>query len=398
MKLNTPGFVGERLKEAREARGLNATQLADLLQVSRQSISKYENGLQSPSPEVMEDICRILRLPLEFFLYKRKRKLDKTSPVFYRSLSAATKTERLRAESRYIWLQDIFSYLWQFIEFPSVNLPQFDLPSDPSQISTAMIEEIAVKTRRHWHLGDGPISNLVWLLENNGIIVGSYSLEATTLDAFSQLCYDRPHIIIGTDKNSSVRSRFNAAHELGHLILHRNLSNTHLNKKEYFSLIEKQAHYFAGAFNFTESAFSEEVSTCTLECFRLLKRKWKVSIGAMLQRAKDLGFIDPQEAQLLHRSYTRKGWRQQEPFDDEIPVEQPQLIKNAFELIIQQGVQSRSDVLHKLKLNPRDIEEIAGLESNFLTETKVIELPFRSRFQSSEPFEKEGNVINLFKS
>jgi Zn-dependent peptidase ImmA (M78 family)/transcriptional regulator with XRE-family HTH domain len=397
LKPNTPGFIGDKLKEAREARGLNATALADLLGVSRQSISKYENGLQSPSPEVMDDICRLLRMPIGFFMHSRKRKVDEKSPVFYRSLSSATKTERLRAERRYIWLQDIFSYLWQFIDFPDVNIPSFDLPDDPTQISSEMIEEIAVKTRRFWNLGDGPISNVTWLLENNGIIIGCYSLDTATLDAFSQFAYDRPHIILGTDKNSAVRSRFNAAHELGHLILHRNVSCNLL--KKHLKLIEEQAHLFAGAFHFTETAFYDEVTTIDLDYFKLLKRKWKISIGAMIERAKNLGFVEAEESKSLWRSYVRRGWKKNEPLDDEIPGEEPQLLKNAFELIIDNKLQSRSDVIHKLKLDPQDIEEIAGLRPNYLKPAEVIELPIRSRvkeFKHSKPTEKTGEVISLF--
>lgn len=396
MKLNTPGFVGEKLREAREARGFNASELADLLEISRQSISKYENDLQSPSPQVMDKICQILMLPSDFFLHARKRKIDNESPIFYRSMSAATKTERLRAQGRYLWLQDIFSYLWKFIEFPSVNLPTFDdVPKDPTLISNEIIEDIAVRTRRYWNLGDGPISSMVWLLENNGIIVGSYNLETATLDAFSQVLFNRPHIILGIDKKSAVRSRFNAAHELGHLILHQGIPKKLLNSPQYFKMIEDQAHRFAGAFHLTESAFIEEVSSVSLEQFRLLKPRWKVSIAAMLHRAKDLGFVEEEEAHLLWRNYNRRGWKKLEPLDDEIPQEQPQLLKNAFELIINNNIQSRSEILQKLKLNPSDIEEIAGLPQHYLS-NEVIEMPIRRRSHFSECYDQPAEVINLF--
>jgi Zn-dependent peptidase ImmA (M78 family) len=224
--------------------------------------------------------------------------------------------------------------------------------------------------------------------------VGCYSLDTATLDAFSQFAYDRPHIILGTDKNSAVRSRFNAAHELGHLILHRNVSCSLL--KKHLKLIEGQAHLFAGAFHFTEAAFYDEVTTIDLDYFKLLKRKWKISIAAIIERAKNLGFVDAEESKNLWRSYVRRGWKKNEPFDDEIPCEEPQLLKNAFELIINNNLQCRSDVIHKLKLDPQDIEEIAGLRPNFLKPAEVIELPIRSRFKESKPTKKTGEVVSLF--
>jgi predicted transcriptional regulator len=58
MKPGTPGFVGARLKEAREARFLSAIALADLVGVSRQAISLYENGAKTPGPEVMQSCNR----------------------------------------------------------------------------------------------------------------------------------------------------------------------------------------------------------------------------------------------------------------------------------------------------------------------------------------------------
>jgi transcriptional regulator with XRE-family HTH domain len=68
MRPGSPGFVGQRLREAREARELTAVALADLIGVTRQAVSQYENGLQTPAPEVMRRITEVVRLPYHFFL------------------------------------------------------------------------------------------------------------------------------------------------------------------------------------------------------------------------------------------------------------------------------------------------------------------------------------------
>jgi transcriptional regulator with XRE-family HTH domain len=68
MRVGTAGFVGQRLIEGREARGLSATSLAELIGISSQNISQYEHGNQSPSPEIMDRICEKLNLDLRFFL------------------------------------------------------------------------------------------------------------------------------------------------------------------------------------------------------------------------------------------------------------------------------------------------------------------------------------------
>jgi Zn-dependent peptidase ImmA (M78 family)/DNA-binding XRE family transcriptional regulator len=395
-KPSTPGFIGEKLKEAKEARGLNGTSLAELIGVSRQSISKYENGDQSPSPEVLEKISETLRLPVDYFITPRRRSVDTESATFYRSLSAATLTERLRAEKRYLWLQDIVAYLMTLVEFPEKNLPKFGIPEDPELITEQLIESIALELRKYWGLGLGPISNMVWLLENNGIIVSCYGLETATLDAFSQIQYDRPYIILGTDKCSTARSRFSAAHELGHLILHQGLTSKDIRNPKTLKLIEAQANRFSGAFHVPEKAFSEDFLAMDLDFFRLKKTKWKLSIAFFIQRAKDLGYIDESKYRLLRRYYSRKGWNRFEPSDDEIKPEEPQLLKESFELIVENNVRSRSDIINKLNLNPHDIEDLCGLSVGYLSPAEVINLPLRQRPTLRRDSDQPAEVINLF--
>jgi Zn-dependent peptidase ImmA (M78 family)/DNA-binding XRE family transcriptional regulator len=397
LKPTTPGFVGEKLKEARLARGLNGTALSDLLQVSRQSISKYENDLQAPSPEVMEEICNILKLPIDFFVSKRKRTIDYSSPIFYRSLSSATKAERLRAESRYIWLQDIYSYLFRFVDFPRLNLPDYKLPNDPFLISNELIEEIAIKLRMFWGLGLGPISNITHLVENNGIIVGSYDLDTATLEGFSQFQFDKPVIILGIDKCSAARNRFTLAHELGHLILHKNISINTLNTSKYFKHIEKQAHRFAGAFLFPEPAFYEEMINSSIDFFRLKKSTWKISIGAQIFRARDLGMLSEEDSKKIWRSYSRQGMKTKEPLDDLLEIEKPILLRNGFHLIIDNNIRTRASIAFELKLNPKDIETLSGLELGYL-QNEVISFPVRKEILPIEsPAFERGEVVHLFR-
>ncbi|EKU97336.1 putative Zn peptidase [Leptolyngbya sp. PCC 7375] len=392
---STPGFIGEKLREAREARGLNGTALADLIGVSRQSVSKYENGDQNPSPEVLERIAEILRVPLDYFLVVRKRSVNHQKAIFYRSMAAATLTERLRAERRYLWLQDIVAYLISLVDFPKPNIPNLNIPENPELITSEVIENAAYELRKYWHLGIGPISNIVWLLENNGIIVSCYSLEAATLDGFSQYQYDRPYIILGSDKGSAARSRFSAGHELGHLVLHRNLTVEDIKKPKILKLIESQANRFSGAFHVPEQAFAEDFLSIDLDYFKLKKKKWKLSIAFFLQRAKDLGFVDDKQYSLLRRYYSRKGWRKFEPLDEELEVEKPQLLREAFELIIENDVCSRSDILHRLKLNPDDIEAICGLPPRYLRPAEVLDLPMRPSLKIKHEPSEPAQVINI---
>ena len=267
-------------------------------------------------PNVLEEISKVLKLPVDFFVSERSHDyLISESPIFYRKLTSATKAVRARAERRYEWLQDISYYLGEFIEFPDVNFPTFDVPNDPNKISDSMIEDLAKQTRRFWGLGDGPISNIVWLLENNGTIIGRYAFEANALDAFSQNFsykqgenqFYRPHIILGSDKGSGSRSRFDAAHELGHLIIHKNISTNIFRDSRFHGIIEAQANRFSGAFLFPRESFFQEASFVSLDSLRTLKSRWKLSIAMMLYRAKDLSLVAEEEYQNLRINLARRG-------------------------------------------------------------------------------------------
>lgn len=355
MRPGTPGFVGARLREAREARGVTAVSLAEMVGVSRQVVSKYEMGERSPSPDVLARMAALLRFPTEFFL--QTERAEDGSTIFYRSLAAATKTARSRGDRRIEWLADITTHLMRYVEFPEVTIPS--LATTP--------EEAAAAVREIWGLGDAPINHMVWLIENHGGIITRGETGAHTIDAFSRWHgIGRPLIFLGSDKESAVRSRFDAAHELGHMILHRDVERRKFSKPEHFRELEDEAHAFASAFLLPASPFIDDLWKPTLDAMRVLKSKWGASIAAMIVRARDLAIIGEDYEQRLWASLGRRGWRRREPLDDVIEVEQPRLIRRAIELIVDERVVSRDAILAALALDSRDLEELASLPEGYL--------------------------------
>jgi len=372
MKPGTPGFIGDRLKEAREARGISAVSLSDLIGVSKQAVSQYENDKQSPRPEVLNEIASQLKLPISYFKFSQNIDIG---TIFYRSMSAATKTARIRAEKRYNWLRIIDSYIREFVQFPKLNFPNFAMPSDPKHISNEQIEEIAIQARRFWNIPDSePINNMVSLLEQNGSIIARDELEANTLDAFSDVFQTNLdstfYIVLGLDKHIAVRSRFDSAHEYGHRVLHYNIDKSYLNRTMEYKLIEEQAHRFAGAFLLPANTFAGDFYSANLDALLSLKPKWHVSIAMMIKRAEDLKFISSEQARWLWISLSKRGWKLKEPLDDDIEIEHPQLLRKAFELIIDEKIQTRHDILFNIPLNPMDIEKLANLKTGYLNENE----------------------------
>ncbi len=394
MKSGTPGFIGSRLRIAREARGLTASSLAELVGVSRASISLYETGGASPQPEILENIVELLKLPIAYFLMPENHR-EEHNPIFFRSMASTTKMARSRGLRRYEWLAEIITpVIKEYVKFPRVNFPIIDTPTDFKKLSFNDIETIAIDVRRFWKLGDGPISDLVLLLENNGAVVTRIELYADSLDAFSRWCsVDRtPYIILGADKQLACRSRFDAAHELGHLVLHRNIEPKHLNSASDFRLIEQQAHRFAAAFLVPASTFAKDFYAPTLDSFRVLKSKWLVAIGVFIKRAGDLNFVDERGEQKLWINYNRRGWRRTEPLDDKIPIEQPRLLLRAIETLLFEGVLTIEQLLAKILLNVRDIEDLTTLPSGYLNlPTNNVEII--SNLTATRPY--KGKIYSL---
>jgi Zn-dependent peptidase ImmA (M78 family) len=326
----------------------------------------------------MRRIYEVLDLPMQYFL--RPVVGGVPDVVFYRSLSSATKAARTRAEQRYEWLREIVQYAETFVELPPTNLPRLDIPHNPAELSDYDIERLAGDLRSYWGLGDGPISNVAWLLEKHGFVVARYEFFEERLDAFSERRQTdgRPYIILNSDKRSAARSRFDAAHEVGHMILHPHVNQRTMNRAEDFGLIEDQAHRFSAAFLVPESTFRREVYTVSLDLFRSLKMKWRTSIAMMIMRARHLGMVSKEDERRLWLNYGRRGWRTHEPLDDCLEPEQPVLVQRSIELILKNKIATPHAITLATGLNNRDIAHLTGVPISMLCEDHdVAVLPMR---------------------
>ena len=350
---------------------MKALELAEMVGITRAGISAYERGLHSPGPDVFDKIVDVLRFKPEFFLRPAEHFAEQA--IFERSRVRATWATRLRARHRRTWLREILQHLTQYVKVPASNIPEIGHPLGWEGLSDAQIESLAKDLRRHWSLGDGPISNVTLLAENNGIVVTLIPMKANKLDAFSlwDEADGRPYIVLGDDSQSAFRTRFNVCHEIGHLLLHRGLSDDVLQDKANHKLVESQADRFAASFLTPATAFSPEALPPTLERFRLLKPRWRTSIKMMIHRAEELDVIDREEARRLYISYNRRGWNTQEPLDTEAETEEPRLVRRLFEAVIEGSVLLPSQITAALPFNPEDMEQLANLPYGYLDEASV---------------------------
>lgn len=366
MSVTATGFVGERLSQARRAQSITASDLADKIGVSVQSLSKYENGHQVPRHETVDKLAAALSMPKPYFF--RVLRITDSKPVFWRSKLTAQATDLDRAAVRLDWLKEVVDYLADFLEFPQLNLSSVALPEDPANISREFIEDVANCVRQDWGVHRGPLPDILEKIEASGILVSRIHVNADKVDAFSQWSdkFGIPFIMLSRDKASAARQRFDALHELAHILLHRNVTRAHLDSRAVYKMLEKQADTFASFMLLPEQDFLDELYAPTLDGMVSLKERWGTSVAAMIMRLNSLDIIDEFQTKRMWMNYTRRGWRKGEPFDGKTEKEEPYLIRRGFEMLIGEGVQTVADIRRALPFPPKDLEEIADLEPGTL--------------------------------
>lgn len=387
------GFVGRRLTEARRARGLSATDFADLVGVSVQSISKYEHGHQTPRLDVLHVMADKLNFPRAYFL--RPLPDEDQKPVFWRARLTAPPVARDRAGVRLEWMKEVVDYLATYFDLPPLNLPNIEI-KEIETLSSDSLDEIANAVREHWDIRPGPMPDVIEKLEDNGVLVSRIQISAEKLDAFSQWSdrFGIPFVVLSRDKASAVRQRFDALHELGHIIAHKSVGQKRLNDRAFYNLIEKQADRIAARLLLPAEEFAQELYAPSLDGFLALKERWGASVGAMIMRCRELEIIDDEEKRRMWINYNRRGWRSGEPLDNKMTKEEPHLIRRGFEKLMEANVQSASDIMTALPFPSRDLEEIADLESGTLSGSKEA----RAEPVLKPEFSKApSNVVDIFK-
>ena len=374
-------FLPKKLTQQREIKGLNKRQLADLLDISPQVISQYEVGHTTPSVETIKKMASVLDVPYRFFFIKPLG-LRENVKVFFRSLASASKIDRDKVIRYNDYVQDFISIFSKYINLPKVDFPSFDWlkVDDKGFLDEDQIEKVAISLREYWGIGTRPIADMVKLLESKGAIVLRKSSDCQKIDGVSwwQPSIKRPIIFLASDKNNSCRSRFDIAHELGHLILHSNIENI---TKDNLKTIEKEANRFASAFLLPSSSFSQEIYSSSLSQFMELKKRWKVPVQAMIYRCQDLELLTENQILYLRKQINRLGVSRRDDLDDIIPIEKPVLFEKAITGIIENNLLSKADFEERLGLSGGNIEEILELPKRTLTEDKkdnVIYLDFKA--------------------
>lgn len=397
MRVGTPGFVPERLVEARAARRIQSMkELARILGVNPSSVSRWETGKQAPEADALSELAKALRVRREFFL---RPVFDSPKPMFYRKLASTLKRDREYQKSQVNWLHEISDVLQHYVDYPELDMPDMLGGSSYKQLRDEDIEDIAGELRTHWQLGQGPCTNVVAVLEKIGCVVGSIEMGTSKLDGVCSWskAEDRPHILLASDKMNLPRRQMDAAHELGHAVLHRGVSADAL--RDDLKEIERQAFRFASAFLMPQTTYIPEVPNFSLAGLLSVKERWRVSVKAQIKRLLDLEIIPPDHGTQLYKTYSAKGWSRQEPMDREWAVPKPRMLRDALCLVVESGTRTKEDLMSvEFTMHPGDIENIANLPSGWFTKSTgdVVSLTLKPDTAPREPGSPVGGSVVPF--
>ena len=297
---------GRRLEQARKMRGLSLRALADAAggRVSYNALHRYERGEMMPGDEVLIAVADALDKPLDFFFQPFSVEL---SGVQFR------KKMKLPAKLEDSIKEQALDFFERYIEIEQVlGLPnKFKSPLEGISVTEpAQAESAAEKVRDAWKLGRGPLPNVFEMLDSNGI--KSMAVDApASFDGFSGWADGHPIVVVGKWLDRDLpRKRFTTLHEIAHILIH---PDDVTERKER----EKCCHRFAGAMLMPRKAFETEWGgfrrRISLEELKDLKRRWGMSIAAMMLRANELGLLDPPLYQRFLIAYKAKGWHRGEP-------------------------------------------------------------------------------------
>ncbi|WP_176338520.1 helix-turn-helix domain-containing protein [Kocuria salina] len=348
---STANFSPDRLRMARYRAGLNIRELAEKVGVSHPAVSQYETGRSKPSTSTLAQLAMATGVPADYLTYgERPVSLAGLDGTHFRSLRSTSKQSRAGA---WVWSEsvlDLVNVLERYVRLPAPDVPFVPLMTDakPHEIVGAVDQ-----LREQWRLPLGPVGYLVRHMERHGIVVSRLQVADEGIDAYSQNVGSHPVVILGMNKGDAARSRFDAAHELGHLVCHL--------EADPGSIQESQAHAFAAELLMPARQMKDLLPRrFDMGQYAKLKQEWGVSIAALLYRARTLEVISDAAYRRAVVAMNSKYGRRHEPYPLERP-DDPVMLSSAIALAQQNGV-SLEQLATQARLPLDDVEAMVGAE------------------------------------
>lgn len=352
-------FNGKKLKNARVYRGKTIDVLANETKINKKDILAFESDKYKPTLENEMKLANALNFPKDYFNQSDANNVV-VENTHIRTESTLPRVDDIAFKEKLVMTHRLLKFIQGYISFPEMNLPKNLNRNDD-------IEDLAEKVRNYFNLGDGPIGNMVSLLEINGIFISATNIDKKGALAFSQKQSidkeSRYFISLGNDRKSAPIRNYDLAYELAYIVS----TETNIQSKK-FSKDE-----FACAFLMPRESFLTDLEGVhELEDYIELKKKWIVPVWAMILRGYQLGKVSYKKYMYLMNEMDKKGWSKKEPLDDNIKSTNPMLLKKSFDMLIESKIMNEGLFMNNLanyglSIYPKDVEELLGLKEGSLS-------------------------------
>jgi Zn-dependent peptidase ImmA (M78 family)/transcriptional regulator with XRE-family HTH domain len=298
---------------AREARGLAQNELAERIGMSATNLSKIERGDIGISDEVLEAIADATGYPPHFF---EQEGAPVPEHLAYRKRQVVAQKLLTPITARANILRRHVQFLTRALAVEIPLVPHLALGEGMTP------EQAAARLRKLWKIDTPLIANLTRTVEEQGIAVAPFDFGTERVDSRSMLTEDGYPIIFLNRTLLGDRLRFSLAYELGQLVLHTGVAVGPERD------IVSEANAFAAALLLPGKEVRQDLEEgVTVARLAQLKKKWKVSMIALLYRADDLGLLTPNQKRYLLQQFNSAGIRRREPPELDVAIEEPRLVK-----------------------------------------------------------------------
>lgn len=333
---------------ARESMGVSQRELAELMKIDQGAFSKIEHGIIEFPEESLEKISDMLGYPKSYFYQEWKP--IRVEGHWRKKISLSAKQLK-EFKAKMTLVERHISTLLDSVDLPEINIPTWDCEKDGSPTMCARY------VRDFWKIPKGRIENLTRILENNGILV--IELDLGEMDGFATFTKDNIPLLFANNNRPGDRDLFNKAHEASHYIMHfgKNISEDRD--------IDKEANEFASELLLPLKDVQHDLVKLTIPKLADLKRYWKVSMVSIIRKAKDNGFLTPNQYDYLQKQMSSLGYRINEPVVT--PREKASLAQEVFNAYLQDLGYSKMELSKLLEFKEDRIDEwYFGVQQNRL--------------------------------
>lgn len=352
-------FNGDLLLLGRNLRQLTQKQLIAEMNngITQGTLSKIEHGLLEPTQEQVESIAKALHLRPKFF-YNHVPLYDFTYS-FYRAQNSISRSCHKLIQAKANLYRMHIRQLLDSIELEPELEEIYKIDCHEKKPF-----EVAAIIKHVWNVPCGPVHNITYMIERAGIIIIPMDFGTMKMDGFCHASYDGIPPIIFINKNLSIdRYRFSLMHELGHLLMHRVPTEGQ----------ENEANAFAASFLIPDEDIKRDFTIrFSLQRFAELKKKWGVSMQALIYKAWSLGKITDRGLKYYQIEMSKRGYRRNEPVELDNFKESPSSLSQLIKVHLDQLGYSMAELCEITNMYEDELRAMYGLTEKTKVKLKLV--------------------------